>query len=98
MTSVFCEIQIFEDIYVSRSLSMPRNGFGTAGLQAGTKTATCNAILAGVRLIDTAQAPEWYSETGVGDAIRECLKTHVDDITVVTKIHPRSYMYVLNIY
>jgi diketogulonate reductase-like aldo/keto reductase len=80
-------------VYVSNEIQMPRIGFGTAALGSRVKEMTCTAIKAGIKLIDSAQAVEWYREGSVGEAIREC---HDDStgsqLVVVTKIHPRSYM------
>lgn len=72
-------------------------GFGTAGLRSQTHSAVLAALKMGVRMIDSAQAAEWYDERGVGSAISEFLSTYPDvkekDIVVVTKVHPRSYEY-----
>ena len=53
----------------------------------------------GVRLIDSAQAKEWYDEARVGKGLRfhlhRQLETNLhhqhDPVVVVTKIHPRSF-------
>lgn len=74
---------------------MPRIGYGTAGLGKHTTEMVCHAINYGVRLIDTAQAIEWYNEIDLGKAIKECYNEKFQSrLIVVTKIHPRSYMYV----
>jgi len=84
-----------DGLYVDRKLeSMPRMGVGTAGLGSKTMWSVCAQLMAGFRLIDTAQAPEWYAEKNVGDALRHCWTTkgkNISDITIVTKVHPRSY-------
>lgn len=71
---------------------MPALGFGTAGLQVDTTRATLMALRSGCKMIDTAQAVEWYDEAAVGEAIKlyksESNNSH---IYVVTKIHPRSF-------
>lgn len=75
-------------------LRIPRLGLGTAGLGSTTAYVTQTALEAGVRLVDTAQAPEWYSEEKVGDGLRNFLvgRTSENDVvTVITKIHPRSF-------
>lgn len=78
----------------AHGLRIPRLGLGTAGLGSTTAHVTQTALEAGIRLIDTAQAPEWYSEEKVGDGLR---KFHIgstavnDAVTIVTKIHPRSF-------
>ena len=68
---------------------LPRVGFGTAGLGSRTVATICDAVLAGYHLIDTAQALEWYREDLVGEALQRCRPAQ--DITIVTKIHPRSF-------
>jgi hypothetical protein len=80
-------------LYVSNEIQMPTIGFGTAALGFLTKEMTCAAINAGVRLIDSAQAIEWYRESFVGEALKECYQAEFQTpLVVVTKIHPRSYM------
>lgn len=75
---------------------MQKIGFGTAGLKPHTAEVVKMALDMGVRLIDTAQAQEWYDEAGVGDGVSEYEYDHGltdDDIMIVTKIHPRSYSF-----
>jgi diketogulonate reductase-like aldo/keto reductase len=82
-------------ISLSRSVHLPRLGVGTAGLGARGSAVVYEALSAGVRLIDTAQATEWYSEEeigrGINDFLRSSTNTSLDGIFVVTKVHPRSY-------
>jgi len=80
-------------------------GLGTAGLRDSTEEIVRQAIETyGVRLIDTAQAEEWYREDAVGRGILSASKNialsynrSIDNenerikLTVVTKIHPRSF-------
>ena len=68
---------------------LPRLGLGTAGLGKEGESIIRSALNYGVRLIDTAQAREWYDEESVSRA----LKGHpsVENPIIVTKIHPRSY-------
>ena len=69
-------------------------GLGTAGLGANTAEIVRSAVLEhGVRLIDTAQAEEWYSEDGVNRGLRAASDgLQIDTpVTIVTKIHPRSF-------
>ena len=49
-------------------LSIPAVGLGTAARINASTVAT--AIDLGVKLLDTAQAAEWYDEAGVGTGIR----------------------------
>ncbi|CAM9544671.1 unnamed protein product [Ascophyllum nodosum] len=50
--------------------SVPRIGFGTAGLGHATEESVSLALAAGYRQIDTAQAQEWYQEDAVGRALK----------------------------
>jgi hypothetical protein len=81
------------DIYLTKDVSIPRVGFGTAGLGNSHISAPCDALKAGIRLLDTAQAREWYSESSVGEALKNCF--NISDQSpipiIVTKVHPRSY-------
>ena len=74
----------------SMMMTMPAIGFGTAGLGLETKESVKKALQVGYRMIDTAQAPEWYREDLVGLALEES-KSVVErkDVFVTTKIHPR---------
>jgi hypothetical protein len=85
-------------IYASRALpSMPRVGFGTAAMGQWTVESVCHALRHGFKLIDTAQAPEWYSEELLGDALRQCWgHRSVNELVIVTKVpqqslHPYPY-------
>lgn len=49
---------------------MPLIGFGTAGLTENTAQAVTWALEAGYRLLDSAQAREWYREDLVGEALK----------------------------
>ena len=73
--------------------TVPSLGLGTAGLQDHTKELVCVAVKdMGYRLLDTAQAVEWYDEAGLGEALAACANTSLlKDLIIVTKIHPRSY-------
>eukprot|EP01036_Dinobryon_divergens_P024916 gene24916-33409_t len=69
-------------------------GLGTAGLGANTAEIVRAAVLEhGVRLIDTAQAEEWYSEDGVSRGLLAASEgLQIDTpVMIVTKIHPRSF-------
>lgn len=67
---------------------MPRVGFGTAGLGDRTQLATLSALRCGYRLVDSAQAREWYREDMVGAAVAES-KVPREKLFLVSKIHPR---------
>lgn len=86
-----CSLGLSSDVIV------PTVGLGTAGLQQGTHAAVLTALQLGVRMIDSAQAKEWYNEVGVGSALAEFAvisSQHVaDDVVIVTKVHPRSFAY-----
>ena len=67
---------------------MPRVGFGTAGLGEGTGDAVHAALAAGYRLLDSAQAREWYREDLVGAAIAASGVPRAA-LFLTTKVHPR---------
>ena len=88
-----CLLDNSHTVYVSNEIQMPRVGYGTAALGSFTKEMICEALNSGIRLIDSAQAREWYREDSVGRAIQECYnEEYQTQLIVVTKIHPRSYM------
>jgi diketogulonate reductase-like aldo/keto reductase len=76
-------------------LRIPRLGLGTAGLGSQTAHITHASLISGMRLIDTAQAPEWYNERGVGEGLQDYLRhdpeVNKESIVVITKVHPRSF-------
>jgi diketogulonate reductase-like aldo/keto reductase len=67
---------------------MPRVGFGTAGLGDGTGDAVRAALAAGYRLLDSAQAREWYREDLVGEALHTASVPRTA-LFLTTKVHPR---------
>lgn len=69
-------------------LRMPAVGAGTAARLNSSTVAT--AVDLGFRLLDTAQAVEWYDEAGVGDGIKMSRQTR-EDLWVTTKVHPRDF-------
>ena len=69
-------------------LSIPAVGLGTAARINASTVAT--AIDLGVKLLDTAQAAEWYDEAGVGTGIRMSRRQR-DELWITTKVHPRSF-------
>lgn len=85
--------------------TIPFVGMGTAGLGENTESIACLGLQAGFRLLDTAEAVEWYNETALGHALRECetlqalahetnvttRKFDYDEVIIVTKVHPRSF-------
>ena len=83
-------------IPMAHGLSMPRLGVGTAALGGQGAGVVAAALAFGVTLVDTAQAPEWYSEADVGRGIEYFLQDSrgqrsYSDVFVVTKIHPRHF-------
>ena len=68
---------------------MPRVGFGTAALGVHTKRAVVDALDLGYRMIDSAQAKEWYREDLVGEALVESGVARAD-VFVTSKLHPRD--------
>jgi diketogulonate reductase-like aldo/keto reductase len=79
----------------TQGVHIPRLGLGTAGLGHDTALITEFALESGMRLIDTAQAPEWYSEEGVGQGLKDFRQYNAtgseSEVVVVTKVHPRSF-------
>lgn len=71
------------------NIAIPWIGLGTAGLGGDTYNAVRKSLELGIRLIDTAQAQEWYQESEVGRALVD--SELAEDVYVVTKVHPRSY-------
>jgi diketogulonate reductase-like aldo/keto reductase len=82
------------DAYVTlrSGARMPRVGFGTAGLGERTAVAVGAALAAGYRLLDSAQAREWYREDLVGEALAATALPR-EAVFVTTKIHPRHLGY-----
>ncbi len=80
-------------IPLGKGLHMPVLGLGTAGLGSSGESIIYNALMMGAKMIDTAQASEWYSERDTGNALRRYAATtnSTPDILVVTKIHPKYY-------
>ncbi|CAE7912526.1 unnamed protein product [Symbiodinium sp. KB8] len=71
-------------------IQMPRFGLGTWQSQRGgeCKRAVAEALRAGYRLIDTAQA--YGNELDVGQALREA-RLHRNEVFVVTKLNSREH-------
>ena len=58
--------------FVSRKdvdVTLPWLGMGTAGIFSETQNLVSFGLETGVRLIDTAQAKEWYDEAAVGKSV-----------------------------
>ncbi|KAL0046889.1 hypothetical protein WJX82_000971 [Trebouxia sp. C0006] len=83
-------VPIKHQVRLSNGIMMPSVGFGTAGLGEHTGQAVKEALLAGYALFDTAQAPEWYREDLVGQAIQEN-GTPRAALFLTTKLHPRHH-------
>ncbi|EIE20064.1 Aldo/keto reductase, partial [Coccomyxa subellipsoidea C-169] len=77
-------------VTLNNGVVMPLVGFGTAGLGAATEEATAWALASGYRLLDSAQAQEWYREDLVGLAV---LKSRVprEQVFLTSKLHPRHH-------
>lgn len=65
---------------------MPLVGFGCAG-RMGAST-LIEAVGAGYRLFDTAQAHEWYDEAALGEALALAGRPRA---FIITKVHPRDF-------
>jgi len=57
-------------IATTHGVHMPRIGLGTAGLRTQTDHVVHTALSFGYRMIDSAQAREWYDEARVGMGLR----------------------------
>ena len=75
-------------IKLSNGVIMPRVGYGCAGKASARYVE--KALREGVRLIDTAQADEWYDEAAAADGLRASGVSR-EDVTVVTKLHPKNH-------
>jgi len=79
-------------IEIAPNVWMPTVGFGTAGLMDWTKDTVLQALRAGYRLLDTAQAREWYREDLVGDAILMSGMKR-EELFITSKLHPGNLGY-----
>lgn len=68
---------------------MPMVGFGTA---SATSQAVSWALQSGYRLIDSAQAQEWYNERQTASALSDSSIPR-DQVFLTTKLHPRHHGY-----
>lgn len=94
LVSIICFSIVFgnDDLLALHHRVLPSLGLGTAGLGGKTYDVVYTALVNGVRLIDTAQAKEWYDERVTGEAARAFAAEYPDaKLFVVTKIHPRDY-------
>lgn len=73
---------------LSNGVTMPRVGYGCAGKAAAKYVE--RALREGVRLVDTAQADEWYDEAGAAEGLRAS-GVERKDVVVVTKLHPKNH-------
>lgn len=80
-------------VVLSNGVKMPRVGFGTAGLGEDTKVAVTIALATGYRLLDSAQAREWYREDMVGEAVK-LGGVKREELFLVSKLHPRDHGHV----
>lgn len=81
-------------VFLNNGVEMPLMGFGTAGLGDKTRYAVTNALLAGFRHIDSAQAAEWYNEPAVGEVIGNLPGgLSRSQIFMTSKLHPRDFGY-----
>lgn len=80
------------DVEIAPGVKMPPVLFGTAGLGERTNELTREALEAGFRGIDSAQAREWYREDLVGAAVAAAGAAR-QRLFLVSKIHPRNLGY-----
>lgn len=83
-------IDLPPNVELQKGIVMPRIGFGTAALGDQTADIVLNALSAGFRKLDTAQAPEWYREDLVGLAL-SMSGIHRRELFITTKVHPRDF-------
>ena len=80
------------DLIMSSGWTIPRIGFGTARLGRSTERWVNEALLAGYRLIDTANDHFGYDDTAVGRALsKDDVDEHINNVFVVTKIQPGDF-------
>lgn len=79
-----------DTIQLSNGVAMPALGFGTYQITDLAQCEQCvaDAIAAGYRMIDTAQA--YYNEEAVGAALAKCGVSR-EELFVVTKVHFRNF-------
>ncbi|KDD74519.1 aldo/keto reductase, partial [Helicosporidium sp. ATCC 50920] len=77
---------------IAEGVWMPTIGFGTAALGDRTADAVESALKAGYRLLDSAQAREWYREDLVGAGLAAS-GVDREEVFLTTKIHPRNLGY-----
>ena len=75
-------------VTLSNGVEMPTVGFGCAGYVR--KPALLEALAAGYRLFDTAQATEWYLEDELGAALAEAPHVNRSELFLTSKLHPRD--------
>lgn len=79
-------VEVEASFLLSNGVEIPRVGLGTAARLGTEPVAT--ALAAGVKLVDTARATEWYDEDAVARAVARFNRS---DVFVVTKLHPRDH-------
>ncbi|PRW20855.1 glyoxal reductase [Chlorella sorokiniana] len=84
--------ETLQQVEVAPGVLMPTVGYGTAGLVELTADAVFTAIRIGYRLVDSAEACEWYQEDLVGWGWRASgIKR--EHLFITTKLHPRHHGY-----
>ena len=74
-------------VLLSNGVPLPMVGFGCAGKLGRSPIGA--AIDAGFTLFDTSQAPEWYSEEELGEAVNASAVAR-ERLFLTTKLHPRD--------
>mmetsp|Transcript_1888 Transcript_1888/g.5511 ORF Transcript_1888/g.5511 Transcript_1888/m.5511 type:complete len:403 (-) Transcript_1888:530-1738(-) len=72
------------------AVRMPMVGFGTAGMSDRTDQAVAWALDSGYRLLDSAQAQEWYREDLVSAALQRSGVAR-GNVFLTSKLHPRHH-------
>jgi diketogulonate reductase-like aldo/keto reductase len=78
-------------VTLSNGVEMPLVGCGLAG-KLGVRSIE-EALRAGYRLFDTAQAKEWYNEEDLGAALKKHPDISREELFLTTKMHPRDHGY-----
>ncbi|KAL6769178.1 hypothetical protein ACKKBF_B17780 [Auxenochlorella protothecoides x Auxenochlorella symbiontica] len=81
-----------EQVEIAPGVWMPTVGFGTAGLGDATAEAVASALANGYRLLDSAQAREWYREDLVGEGLAASGVPR-SQVFLTSKLHPRNLGY-----
>jgi len=78
-------------VMLHNGVEMPRVGFGLAGMRgADTKASVRAHLAAGFRMMDGAEATEWYDDDAAADELARTRGVVREDVFIVTKVHPKN--------